>query len=180
MKHHIGIYPGTFDPIHPGHIAFATKTMLTCRLDEVVFLPERKPRGKHDVTEIAQRIALIENTITTESNLKVANLTLEQFTIKDTLPELHGMFPEAAFTLLVGSDIVRTFLYRWKDLGTLLNETSLAIGMRANDTQDEMTEIIDELESRYHLLIHYSFIRASGADITSSQIRNNNTELSVT
>jgi cytidyltransferase-like protein len=49
MKH-IGIYPGSFDPVHEGHFAFAKAALETGRLDTVIFLPEMKPRGKPQVT----------------------------------------------------------------------------------------------------------------------------------
>ena len=48
----IGIYAGTFDPVHAGHVAFALQSLEAAKLDRVYFLPERRPRGKRQVKNI--------------------------------------------------------------------------------------------------------------------------------
>ncbi|HEU5121705.1 MAG TPA: adenylyltransferase/cytidyltransferase family protein, partial [Candidatus Saccharimonadales bacterium] len=65
----IGIYSGTFDPVHYGHIAFAASAIRACNLDEVVFLPEPQPRYKAGVTDIAHRLALLTMATAAQSNL---------------------------------------------------------------------------------------------------------------
>jgi len=178
MERRTGIYSGTFDPIHPGHIAFAEEAMRVCGLDEVIFVPEQKPRGKEYVTDILHRIALIERATEAIAGLQVMRLASEQFTVEQTLPELHKAFGDSNLTLLVGSDIARTFLYRWEGLDTLLADVSLAIGMRSNDSSDEITNIMSQLERDYCNLIDYTLISTQDADIASSQIRNGTADIS--
>jgi nicotinate-nucleotide adenylyltransferase len=171
MTRRIGIYSGTFDPLHAGHIAFARESLRVCDLDEIVLLPEPTPRGKYNVTDASQRTMFIKNAIATIPDITIATLTSRQFTIKDTLPELSALFPQAHFIFLVGSDVVRTFLYQWENLDALLAQSALAIGMRAGDTEEEMTAIIDTLQQTYDLPITYSFVYTPHADVASSQIR---------
>lgn len=178
MKQTIGIYSGTFDPIHIGHIAFAKQAALGLELDTIVFLPEQQPRGKQHVTDIHHRIELIKQAIQNDNELQVISLPSEQFTIAKTLPELQNHFPSANFTLLIGSDIVRTLLYRWDDLETFLKVASFAVGIRAGDTQDELEAIFAQLEVEYDTAIARYYIETENAHIASSQFRENSTILS--
>lgn len=172
MARRTGIYSGTFDPVHSGHIAFAKEAMRTCSLDEVVFIPEQKPRGKNHVASMSHRIALIERATAANTGLRVAQLASGQFNVEQTLPELRRIFSGCRLTLLMGSDVVRTFSYRWEKLDTLLAGVSLAIGMRFNDDPNEITAIMDQLAQDYDVFIDYALIFAPDADMTSSQIRN--------
>lgn len=167
MARHIGIYSGTFDPIHAGHLAFAKESIKQCGLDEVVFLPEPQPREKNAVSPIADRIHMIRSAISDDSPLSVVQLTSEQFSTDVTLPELQSLFPDASFTLLVGSDVVRTFSYRWKNLEMLLDTVSLAIGMRTGDDIDEIRAILDSLHAKY------TFLHTDHSHVASTHIRNN-------
>lgn len=168
--HTVGIYPGTFDPVHAGHIAFALEAERLCRLDEVVFLPEHLPRGKRTVTSLADRVTLLRSNLTHEG-LKVTELGSRQFTVKDTLPEILRLFPGSELTLLVGSDVVQTSLHRWEDLATLLSHVSLAIGMRGNDPPDAVHRTMRSLEASYGMTIAYKIMRTEHADLASSLIR---------
>ena len=172
MERRIGIYSGTFDPVHPGHIAFAAEAMRACDLDEVVFLPERTPRNKQNVTGMLHRVALLKKVTKTMQNMSVVTLASDQFTVEETLPELRNIYSGAQLTLLIGSDVARTFPYHWQGMDVLLAEVSLAVGIRTGDNPDEITVLMGELEREYDVPIRYTCITAPEADLTSSQIRN--------
>lgn len=140
-------------------------------LDEVVFMPEMQPRGKNRVTGITQRIALIEQVISEFAGLRVMRLVSKQFTVTQTLPEIQRIFKDSRLTLLVGSDIARTLLYRWEGLDTLLASVSLAIGMRSGDGRDEITSVMDQLARDYRMPVDYTLIFAPEADIASTHVR---------
>src|SRR5688500_13565413 len=116
MKHRIGIFPGTFDPVHQGHVAFCLEALRVCKLDEVLLLPERVPREKQNVADFSRRRSLLQDAVSARPALHVMVLNSDQFTVKETLPELQRKLGDAELTLLVGSDVVRTFLYRWEGL----------------------------------------------------------------
>lgn len=178
MERRTGIYSGTFDPVHPGHIAFAEESMRKCNLDEVVFLPEQKPRGKEEVTELVHRVTLLERATAAISGLRVVQLASEQFTVQQTLPELRQAFGDSRLTLLIGSDIARTFLYRWEGLDTLLDEVSLAIGLRSHDNPEEIATIMSQISHDYHIFPEYTLISTPEAEMASSQIRNGTADMS--
>jgi len=173
MKHNIGIYSGTFDPIHVGHIAFAKEVARELTLDTVVFLPEQRPRGKRRVTDIHHRVELIKQAIQNDNQLQILSLPMQQFTVAETLPELQKHFTNANLTFLIGSDIVRTFTYRWDGLETLLKAATFAVGIRAGDNQDELEAIFTQLETQYGVAAIHSYITTENAHVTSSQFRAN-------
>jgi nicotinate-nucleotide adenylyltransferase len=138
----IGIYPGTFDPVHAGHIAFARETAAQCGLDRVVLIPERRPR-KEQVTDFADRVAMLQLATKDFPELEVAELSSERFTIKETLPELQKRFGHE-LTLLFGSDVVRT-LKDWPDVDQLLQAVSLAIALRGQESEADINILLEQL-----------------------------------
>jgi nicotinate-nucleotide adenylyltransferase len=171
VKKQIGIYSGTFDPIHSGHLAFALQALKECGLEQIVFLPESNPRKKNKVTDIIHRTELIKRSIVGVPKLSVVNTTSQQFTVKQTLPELTALFPDARFTFLFGSDVIKNLLYGWSDLNMLLSGSSLAVGMRANDNTDEIVAVLEELKKRYNIPIDYRLVYTPNTAVTSSHIR---------
>lgn len=171
MTNGIGIYSGTFDPIHMGHTTFAKQTVRELELNAIVFLPEQQPRGKQHVTDTHHRIELIKQAIQNDNELQVLSLPSKQFTVAKTLPQLQNHFPHTNFTFLIGSDIVRTFLYRWDDLESFLKVASFAVGIRTGDNQNELEAIFTQLETEYHTTITRHYIETENAHVTSSQFR---------
>ena len=103
----------------------------------------------------------------------MAELLSSQFTVRQTLPELSIKFHGADLTLLLGSDVVQTLTHRWQDLDILLENVSLAIGMRDGDNSDEIEKIMTNLQKDLGLVIDYKLIQTPDSHLASSQIRNN-------
>jgi len=166
----IGIYAGTFDPVHLGHIAFAEQAMRDCQLDKVIFLPEPAPRNKKNVTNITHRLDLIALAIASEPNFDLLRLAAPHFSVRRTLPELQQKFADADLTFLMGSDIAKS-LEHWVDIQTLLQRASIAVGLRGNDNPAELTTIMEQLSHTHGVPIQYALISAPKANISSSGIR---------
>jgi nicotinate-nucleotide adenylyltransferase len=173
----IGIYSGTFDPVHPGHVAFAIEARASHGLDEVVFLPERSPRAKPDASSLAHRIALLQAALQDQAGLHILELESDQFTVQQTLPELRQALGDTQLTMLLGSDVVRTFPYRWEGLEELLRSVDLAIGIRSGDDPAEITAILQELEHDYGKPLSYHFVVTADADLASTHIRNGTVDI---
>ncbi len=158
----IGIFPGTFDPIHKGHIEFALTALRECGLDEVIFLPEHSPRRKTGVSPLKQRISQIEKRIEKYPRLHVAELKSKQFTVDETLPELRRL--GSKMTLLIGSDVA-AHLHLWPGLDELLGEMDLAVGLRGDHAADEIEKLVSELG------VKYAIVETAHKDVSSSQLR---------
>ncbi|HZM63691.1 MAG TPA: nicotinate-nicotinamide nucleotide adenylyltransferase [Candidatus Saccharimonadales bacterium] len=133
MMGNIGIYAGTFDPIHKGHIEFALSAIEKANLDRVILLPERCPRRKLNVTPFADRIEMLKLAAQISPKLEVVALKQDQFTVTKTLPELQRRFGHK-IVLLVGSDEAK-HLERWPDLKVLIAQVDLCVGLRAGDSR---------------------------------------------
>lgn len=171
VKHHIGIYSGTFDPIHQGHVAFALEAMRACGLDSVALLPEAQPRNKPSVSTLDDRIALIKLAIAGEQRLSIFTPSSKQFNVVQTLPELISHFHGSTLTLLLGSDVLRTFSDGWDNLKILLSKVHLAVGLRAHDSAAFVDQTISDLERLYDIKIIYKIIDTPHKHVSSSNIR---------
>ena len=170
MKRRIGIYSGTFDPVHNGHIGFAVRALDVAKLDEVVFIPEKTPRGKQDVTNLQDRFELLIRATRPYEGLSVRLLGIDQFCVQGTLPTLHDMFDDAELFLLLGSDVVRTFPERWANLDELFTNMSLVIGIRQGDSSKSLKRFLKDMED-IHVRPRYSFVDSPIAAASSTRVR---------
>jgi nicotinate-nucleotide adenylyltransferase len=105
----IGIYGGTFDPIHHAHLILAREAMETLQLEEVIFIPAAISPHKLDErpTPAAIRLEMLRAAIEGERRFRVDERELHRpppsFTI-DTLEEFVGAQPEAEIFYFIGSD----------------------------------------------------------------------------
>lgn len=105
----IGIFGGTFDPIHLGHLILAERCRTDANLDEVWFMPSYIPPHKQGnaITRFEQRIEMIELATTGQPLFRVENIEKElpppSYTA-NTLTELRSRHPDHSFHLIVGAD----------------------------------------------------------------------------
>ena len=110
----IGIFGGSFDPIHHGHVILARAAREKLGLDRIVFIPAHqsphKTEGKPASAE--DRLAMIQLATAGEDGFEVADLELHRpppsYTV-DTLRELQTSHPNDEFVLLIGADNVSRF-----------------------------------------------------------------------
>jgi len=166
----IGIYPGTFDPIHDGHVSFALESIKACRLDRVIFIPETMPRKKVSVSPVKKRLEDIRIKTNQYTELESRLLTSPQFTVASTLPEIQSLHRNAHLTLLVGSDVA-TSLNNWEGVDSLLIACDIAIGKRSHQSHVELERIIELLDSRHPSTV-FTIVHTDYPSHTSSMFRN--------
>ena len=169
MNNKIGIYPGTFDPLHIGHITFATESIHSCNLDKVLLLPEAQPRNKPHVSQLTLRSSHIKKSIADKPFLDIFHPKTASFTIQETLPEIQHAFKNNRLTFLIGSDVMKA-MHTWPDIEMLLSQAHLAIGMRHTESRQEIEAIIQHIRQRHHSL-SYTIVQTPHAEISSTAIR---------
>ncbi|HSX00256.1 MAG TPA: adenylyltransferase/cytidyltransferase family protein [Patescibacteria group bacterium] len=169
----IGIFSGTFDPVHNGHLAFALAAVQAGLVARVVFLPEPKPRAKQQVTPLPHRSAMLRQALVSYPTLESLELNGDRFSAVETLPQLADLFPGDQLSLLLGSDVVETFAYRWPGLERLLGTMELLIAVRSRETRRQVEGQMRSLQQVYGgVTLRYSFVDvAKHSDVASSQIR---------
>lgn len=142
----VGIYSGTFDPVHKGHIAFALRAAEAAGLDRVYFLPESMPWRKTGVTHYAHRIAMLKIATEPYNKLGVLDLPDKRFTVKQTLPRLRSRFKHARLHLLIGTDnLTNLNKDSWPGLDRLLKEMKLIVGLRGSSEASIVADLMQEL-----------------------------------
>ena len=114
MVRRIGLFGGTFDPPHFGHLVLAEWARVRLRLDRVVFVPAGTPphkRGRR-LTDAALRLALTRLAVRGNPAFTVSGFEARRagpsFTV-DTLRHFHARQPGARFYLLMGADSLADF-----------------------------------------------------------------------
>jgi len=119
----IGLYGGTFDPIHHGHVILAREVREQLELDRVIFLPNIVSPHKLDRIPTAPeiRLEMVRAAVADEPGLEVDDLELRReppsFTI-DTVRHYHSAFPKAELFYFIGADNLAA-LRTWKEIDSL-------------------------------------------------------------
>jgi nicotinate-nucleotide adenylyltransferase len=115
----LGLFGGTFDPVHLGHLLLAERCREECRLDQVWFLPAGTPPHKatESITAGTQRAEMLEFAIAGHPQFSVNRMELARegrsFTV-DTLRQLHEEDPTRELFFLIGADSLAD-LPMWRD-----------------------------------------------------------------
>jgi len=140
----IGIFSGTFDPVHKGHLAFALQAIEAAGLEKVIFLPEPKPRNKMSVTHVSHRIAMLRLSIRGHKGLEVMELPDKQFTVRQSLPRLRAAYPDDHLLLMVGTDVL-AHISVWPMASHLLRTSGLVVAVRGQKDEQHAHRLISDL-----------------------------------
>ncbi len=128
----IGIFGGTFDPIHTAHLEVADAVRKALGLDRMLLMVANQPWQKRDdrvLTPAEDRFAMVEAAAAGWPGLDPCRMEIDRggptYSI-DTVRQLHRDVPDAELILVVGSDVVAG-LTTWKDEPTLRDLVTLAV-----------------------------------------------------
>jgi len=140
IEHPTGLFGGTFDPIHFGHLRLATELAEAFHLEKVVFLPAGLPyhRGRDAHATSEQRLTMLKLATARDARFDIDDRELRRegntYTY-DTLVEIRKeRGPDAPLVFLTGSDTFATIdtWHRWTELFDLAH---FAVAIRADDAQ---------------------------------------------
>ncbi len=167
----VGIFAGSFDPIHNGHVAFARQAIQECNLDKVFFLVEPQPRRKQGVRALEHRSKMVQIALKQETRMGSILLEQTRFTVAETLPILKTRFKGTELHLLFGDDVLK-HLAGWPDVEDLLRDVGFVIGIRSN-SKANIQAMIKGLEKTRGISVDYSVFQSTAPDLSSTQIRLN-------
>lgn len=165
----VGIYFGSFDPIHEGHLALATAAAQECNLDKVFFLVEPRPRRKQGVKAFEHRNKMVRLAIRHEPRLGSIVLEQQRFTPLDTLPLLVERFKGAELYLIMGDDTLGHF-GDWPHVGVLIQQVRFIIGLRKFDKQ-EVIQRLQSVQRTRGLAMHHTVLSTVLPAFSSRNIR---------
>lgn len=178
MKKRIGIMGGTFNPIHFGHLLLAERAYEEYNLQEVLFMPSKKPSYKN-LKELASendRKRMVELAIEQKSYFSVSTLEYERtgntYTY-ETMKILHNRYPQYQYYFLIGADSLFQ-LEQWKYAEELLKSTSFLVATRDGASYESLEKQIDILHKKYCADIH--LLHMPTIEISSTEIRKRRAE----
>ncbi len=138
----IGLFFGSFNPIHTGHLIIANYMANHTDLDQVwlVVSPHNPLKKKSDLINMYDRLEMARLATERAENIRVSDVEFQlaqpSYTI-DTLTHLGERYPEHAFTLIMGSDNLVS-LKKWKNYELLLRDYHIAVYPRPGHTDSEL------------------------------------------
>ena len=128
----VGIYGGSFDPIHVGHMSVASEVMRTYNLDAVVFVPaQQSPLKPAPAASASDRVAMVRIAVSGIAWAEVSTLEVDRsppsYTV-ETVRALSHEHREAELFLVVGADVLAEF-GQWREPEGILGlATLVAVG----------------------------------------------------
>ncbi|UTW64880.1 nicotinate-nucleotide adenylyltransferase [bacterium SCSIO 12643] len=173
-NNNIGLFFGTFNPIHVGHLILANYMAQLDHIDQVwlVVTPKNPFKEKDTLLDDIHRLALVREAVDQNPLLQASNIEFDlpqpNYTV-NTLAVLSEKYPEKNFSLIMGEDNLRSF-HKWKNYQVILDHYQVLVYPRVY-TQNEMTDrpqVIEEFLNHPKI----ELIDAPLMKISSSTIRN--------
>ena len=169
----IGLFFGTFNPIHIGHLILGNFMAQLPEIDQVWFVvtPKNPFKAKDSLLADIHRLALVNEAVDSNPLLESSNiefgLSQPNYTV-NTLAVLTEKYPDKKFTLIMGEDNLRGF-HKWKNYQVILDNHEILVYPRVY-TENEKPVVSEKIEE---LLAHpkVSLIDAPLMKISSSTIR---------
>lgn len=167
----VGLYFGSFNPIHIGHMAIAGYMKEYTDLDQIWFVisPLNPLKKKENLLADHHRLYLVELAIGNNDNLKPSDIEFKlpapSYTI-DTMAWLTEKYPNLGFVLVMGEDNLYT-LHRWKNVLELVNRFPLYVYPRPGVIK-RSNKLLDDIISKAVI----KWVKAPRMDISGTFIRN--------
>ena len=180
----LGIFGGTFDPPHVGHLLAASDAIEHLTLDRLVFVPAavQPLKAGRATASAAHRLAMVRLTVGNDPRLETDSVEVDRdglsYTV-DTLREFARRVPSAERYFLVGADVLASFA-QWRDPQTVLDLATLAVLTRRADSDSDAISEATQLEQQRMsargslldgLAQRSTFVPTRRVDISSTEIR---------
>jgi nicotinate-nucleotide adenylyltransferase len=165
----LGVFGGTFDPVHVGHLVAAVNARHALELDRVLMVVANQPWQKHArvVTPAPDRFAVVEAAVTSVDGIEASPLEVERggpsYTA-DTLDQLSLRHPDAELFLVIGADVADD-LDSWERVEAVRQRATLVVvnrpGVRPTKPLSDWKAVSVEIPA---LDISSTDLRARAAD----------------
>ncbi len=163
----VGLFGGTFDPVHHGHLIIAQAVLEQTGLDRMIFIPSARPphKGEDIMFSAAVRFALLSRAVRDNESFCVSDVEMRRkgfsYTI-DTIREMKAQYPPSTeFFFLVGMDNLYE-IQTWRNPRGILEECTVLVADRACAKDREVPRWIQERVRR---------VRVPLIEISSTAIR---------
>jgi nicotinate-nucleotide adenylyltransferase len=160
----IGIYSGGFDPVHVGHIVFALKAQKVAGLEQVYFVPERRPRHGVEPEHYVHRSAMLRQALQPYKQFEIFDLPDARLTSR-SLGRVVEALPPAELSLLTTAS---ELLWHDGELPVIYHKLHLVIAVTSHA---QMAEVLARLTTSDTLFGNMTFIDIGTEHVSSTSIR---------
>ncbi len=171
----IGIFGGTFDPVHLGHLILAEQCREQGKLDQVWFVPAARPPHKQEqpLTSFDRRAEMLALAVAGQPAFQVHDLERRRagpsYTV-DTLTEIHEQHPKDDLLLLIGSDVLPDLAY-WREPQRIVSLARLLVVARLGWPTWSADKLGEALQLPATEILPFQEIHAPLIDISSRDLR---------
>jgi len=169
----IGVFGGSFNPIHIGHLIIAEFAREQFHLEKVLFVPAKNPPHKESVDNHTSQhrykmvqIAVKDNTFFDVSGIEL-NREGPSYT-SDTLQELKSLYPDQKLYFICGADSIVN-IKTWHSIENIFLSADMIVVNRPDVNETDVKKISEWLTDRYNASIH--FCNMPDIEISSTMIR---------
>lgn len=140
LHERVGVFGGTFDPVHLGHLIMAAELGDALGLERIIFVPAGQPPHKSAqiVTADEHRLAMLRLAIAGNPHFELSTIELDRpgpsYTA-DLLATLREQLPDAVLVFLMGEDSLRD-LPTWRDPAAIVRLAEIGVAMRPDVEAD--------------------------------------------
>ena len=171
----LGLFGGSFDPVHLGHLELARCCAEQAALDEVWFVPAAhqplKPGGPQATND--QRLAMLQVAIADQHDMKTSSIEIERggvsYTI-ETLQEVRRQMPDAELFFLMGADSLAD-LPHWRHPQQICQLCTLLVVRRAGSAEPDFDVLADFVSKDRLREMRDMQVEMPPTPISSSEIR---------
>ena len=162
----IGLYFGSFNPIHIGHLILANYLAEHSDLDEIwlVVTPQNPFKDKKSLLDNASRLEMVALSLKEYDKLKPCDIEFHlpqpNYTI-DTLIHLEEKYPQHSFSLIMGEDNLKSF-HKWKNYEVILSRYLIYVYPRLSEGK-----VLDALQGHEHIV----YIKTPIIELSATAIR---------
>lgn len=160
----IGIYSGGFDPVHAGHIVFALKSQKIAGLEQIYFVPERRPHQGAEPEHYVHRSIMLQRALHPYKQFSLFELPDAQLNAR-SLTRLISALPPADYSLLTTAS---ELLWHQGELPTLYRKLHLVIAVTSHA---QMAEVLTRLTGSERPLGNLTFVDIGTDHISSADVR---------
>jgi nicotinate-nucleotide adenylyltransferase len=161
---HVGIYSGSFDPVHAGHIVFALKSQKIAGLERVYFVPERKPQHGHEPEHYVHRSVMLQRALHPYKQFATFELPDARLTSR-SLTRLLEALPPANYSLLTTAS---ELLWHEGALPAIYHKLHLVIAVTSHA---QMAEVLTRLSGSDRSFGNLTFVDIGTEHISSADVR---------